>query len=927
MAAKQQAAEDEERRKSGLRGQGLELATREQKEAIAEEGERIKRRGLGGVIKNDNFVPMPFREQCFIQGGIHYLAALRRQPGFDKKNTLPGVDTRRPYGCLMAADIAPFGFINRLTQSPRSSAFFDMPPEILSQLQPTVRLYKIAYNRGEGKKEEVEIPVIFPASTTAGDVKEVLKNKKKRGFGVGLKSFDWSYDGSDPFAIKKSIQAQVKIEAATFSELLKDRGGYRYADLALKTGRDILENPPGCPDRTTNSVVHTGASLDFRLKAVVGYAIPPNLAVSRGMRTVLQGAISDSFVTLELTPTIHEFEFDDSGRLTFTVNYLAYVENFFDDYYYDIFSVGYGNKIEGYLRHVRAKAHAKDTSKKASIEIPAGEGDEPKLLKAEQVKNLQSLLLELFDKNRMYFIKIPWGRLSEAALNATALLPVFKNNGDLANRSDIDEGVGVLQEEASRAANPITKKELEGQINFLKTAQAGLSPGHLYEQVSFFFLYDLVDVILNGIGTLLDEHYPKTLKLVNFTAREDPGGRIIHREKEMLVRMRDNFKKLRILLGPLEIRNPADPTSYMNISIGEIPISTKYFIEWMTAKMLAQERTGMTLSRFLNLFVKNYLRNFLNDNACNGDKTRQTVALYNASISSYSRTEAYDEITEMLIEVGQYPGHRKNPPTHGPDYLSDQTIKAAPGKGVPADPVLNTMGSRVTLGPATKGQALAKNYMVFYAGRTGPPTWMSRGNKTVDDYNGIFHYVLGKDRGLVKNIQLVKTSATGHKEVRFEQEGYDGLLQLREVYNVTVDAFLMPNAYPGTYIFVDPRGFAPDTTGYQYVDPDDPTKKVLIDKYELSRYGIGGYYMVIKTEHHIAEGDFSSKIHAAWVAQLHKDAPPEAGDSGAKIESAPDAANITKCNQRRTEASNQPVAPPSEPLDDVSAPPPGRMGA
>ena len=37
------------------------------------------------------------------------------------------------------------------------------------------------------------------------------------------------------------------------------------------------------------------------------------------------------------------------------------------------------------------------------------------------------------------------------------------------------------------------------------------------------------------------------------------------------------FKKLRVLLGPLEIVNQQDPTDSRFINMGDIPISVKYF--------------------------------------------------------------------------------------------------------------------------------------------------------------------------------------------------------------------------------------------------------------------------------------------------------------------------------------------------------------
>ena len=131
--------------------------------------------------------------------------------------------------------------------------------------------------------------------------------------------------------------------------------------------------------------------------------------------------------------------------------------------------------------------------------------------------------------------------------------------------------------------------------------------------------------------------------------------------------------------------------------------------------------------------------------------------------------------------------------------------------------------------------------MVFLAGRSHPKD-KQQGDAFDDASRGVFHYILGRDSGVVKTIKLDRTTITGLKEVRFEQEGFDGLEQLREVYDVSIDTFAMPTVVPGTYIFVDPRGFAPETNPY------DPSGALIpnlnLKGVELTKYGIGGYFMV-----------------------------------------------------------------------------------
>ena len=78
------------------------------------------------------------------------------------------------------------------------------------------------------------------------------------------------------------------------------------------------------------------AKLNFRLKAVVGWAMPKRFPNALDNPALLN-ALNNSFVTLNLTPTIHDFNIDEIGRVNFTIDYLAYAEEFFDSPRFNIF--------------------------------------------------------------------------------------------------------------------------------------------------------------------------------------------------------------------------------------------------------------------------------------------------------------------------------------------------------------------------------------------------------------------------------------------------------------------------------------------------------------------------------------------------------------------------------------------------------------
>ena len=173
-------------------------------------------------------------------------------------------------------------------------------------------------------------------------------------------------------------------------------------------------------------------------------------------------------------------------------------------------------------------------------------------------------------------------------------------------------------------------------------------------------------------------------------------------------------------------------------------------------------------------------------------------------------------------------------------------------------PILSTGGYREYQIPK-KDPSKEFHFFVFYAGRVQPKQLM-QGNKKDDEDAGIFHYVLGKDRGIVKTIKLNKTdSPASLKMVRFEQEGYDGLQQLREIYDVDVTTFANLGTYPGTYIFVDPRGFSPDLSSFDQ------------SKFDLTDLGIGGYYMIIESTHEFSSGVMNTSFRAKWVQAIESE--------------------------------------------------------
>ena len=838
-----------------------------------------------------------FSEQCYLLGRIIDLSAYKASGATP---TELGGTKKLPYvrgagNASLLVDGNAYGFINALTQHPAQGAFFDMKTKEISSLQPMIRLYKVIEGDNPSKSRQQEF--MFDSHASKTDVESLFSNTAKRGFGVGIQDFSFSYEGTTPFAAKKSIKATLKIFASSFEELLTMRpDGYRYIELALKTGKmnissDKLEEQARQQCRNVEDLQENLNDHDFRLKAVVGWARPPrknNIAKTEAEKRTVSGAINESYTTLNLTPTTHEFNLDEKGAVVFTINYLAYIDDLFSQAEFDIF----------YDEEVTANQLARDAINAVLDEVGEPCGDEKKskfkqylmdenAIEKNKMLNMQSLMQRMGattdPKDPKAPSKIKYISVSE--VEGTTVTDLWEKTGNPSVKSamsDVTDDEKAVQKKITDWFMDHSIKASESRVttaaetNLTSTAYYEISAGSTSDRIiSFFYVSDLVDVILEGIESRL-KHVQSgatwgdvgvTMKGYLGDLREgDPGAGEgspykLYKEKQIrrFKRFHADYRKFRLVLGPLELVHPTGGES-KSVNFGDIPVSVKYFMGWMNNRLIERGVTQWGLTQFLREFFNHITRDFLNNKTCftGGPSIKQKTALNSTVITSYkSSTSKFDEFTDWIENSG---GTRAN-------VLNMNK------------PVLNISGprGRNDTSPIIDGGINNEiNYFIFSAARSQPKE-LQRGRRAEDEERGIFHYSIGRDRGITKTINLTRHDSKYLKVVRFQESGYDGLKQLREVYNTQIECFANVKAFPGTYIFVDPRGWAPNTLSYEGGDTD------------LTQYGIGGYCMIIKSEHKFGPGRADSKILAHWVAGIdplnEKCTPPQqssAGDGGTK---------------------------------------------
>jgi len=142
-------------------------------------------------------------------------------------------------------------------------------------------------------------------------------------------------------------------------------------------------------------------------------------------------------------------------------------------------------------------------------------------------------------------------------------------------------------------------------------------------------------------------------------------------------------------------------------------------------------------------------------------------------------------------------------------------------------------------------------YVYCYA-KEPSPSGLS-GDIDKDTKNGIYHFFIGADRGILKRISFTKTDQKYVKEARWQQGGYDGLMQLREPYDIDIEMFGNPRMFPGQMIYVNPMGLG-STVG----SPADNGSIAWL-------LGLGGYHMITQVDSYVEDGKFETKIRAKWI--------------------------------------------------------------
>ena len=269
-------------------------------------------------------------------------------------------------------------------------------------------------------------------------------------------------------------------------------------------------------------------------------------------------------------------------------------------------------------------------------------------------------------------------------------------------------------------------------------------------------------------------------------------------------------------MGPITI---VDPRTHepVQINIADLPVSLNLFMTWYLNKVISPQIDSY------------YIRNFIRD-------VITELALTVLSPDCFFNYPVRPKFNSVSFSApGKGNEDRVGIPTKGP------AGKIATG----AKPVrrINKI-SQIAAYPGTSAANPQREFFYdFIYCQDGIP-WNLNGKSDQDSKNGIFHFQIGSDTGILKNATFDRIDQPHVREARTVSDGTDPITaQLRLQYNVTLKCFGTTIFKPGMRVHVLPR-LASN-----------------LQRSLIYKLGLGGYVFITKVENIIEPGRFETILH------------------------------------------------------------------
>jgi hypothetical protein len=805
-----------------------------------------------------------FMEQCYL---THFMDTYARE------SYSTSYDSGR-FQHVRAIDGETGTLISQLNRRSGFNVMSRVTPAQLALLQPRIQLFKVRYNG----QEITESRFVFDTETTRQDIRTIFETGAGRGGGIGIKDVSYEFLGGDPESAQRVITVKLTLFVQDIDKFFKEvptKGIASPLDLVVPSrGKEsifknsendwIIDPVSGVAHHKLNVVDHE----TFEIKAVLGWS-PPVKSGSLIPRT-LRSAIERNQLVTMLTLHDHSFEFNQDGSMTIAASYNGRIEGLLDDDpKTNIFAQTEDEKREEATAHGAKKSIERNVSKKTKMTAQSAESFLTNWITLNQRvpqpvgADLIEIVRKAFNRPSVTYVKhLSLRPTSHSSVGGTSILTRDRSDWNSLKRTIKVAQDQIIEKERHKieaATERILQIRHKQHVALWKHLETnGLVHSTRVDKIQMDDYLkqnggsmSSFDQNAAHVGATTIPHPRITLGLAaaasaavttaksavtkatndrrhNTSKKEsnDTRASIVGSDYEFSYiyfgdlidaalasisnrGFRSNGKRFRIALGPMTF---GQGSRKLTLNLADVPISLNLFMDFYTENVVKQGKVRWPIMRFIKKVATDLVFS-----ALGGECYENPVTL------------AARSPTRLALDIISFPKDiMPNEPREDIGSLNLDKVNGNWSSSIKASSIYE--------------------YIVLHANFF---TLSSRkGNKSEDARAGIYHLELGRDEGIVKEIQLSKENKPMLVSDRLARDGK--INRIAHPYHA--DIKMVGNTFfrPGSRVFINPSmtsiGSATDKNSL------------------VSKLGIGGYYVVHSVTGHLEAGRYETTLRAKWDA-------------------------------------------------------------
>lgn len=697
--------------------------------------------------------------------------------------------------------------------------FFNLETHKISALVPELRFYKAQNGTLE--------PFFFPVSTIADEAATTLGHSRTKG--SGIKSFNVKTEGSNPFEAPKFLSADLVLYVDNLANLFDTQPGYApLADLfTISIARSAQKSSVGGATLTSGDFVRP-----IEVAATLGYSIPDtSLFTQEEIRE-----IQDSNLDIRMNVFHHSIDINQDGSANISIKYTARINNTGRDRIFSATDHPVDLLKRANIKQLFAPQKKKINKLLKKKKISAAESS--RRSQVEKMAEIRKILEILESEKKIFSLYTVDTKLAHfAQLGIPDNVKGFSNTA----RGAVAASAGILSGFVPPPSTP-EEKLLEKDAETFEKGLANLdnSKRRVYyvafgDLIQAFFektriALDDAKKILSNASSYLNQNRPSLdeseINEITEIAKKSADERT--KIRKVLEDAIGKLKTFRVYLPDIEYKYYKIDSSGVSedikrVNLSDIPISLETYQAFMFDKVMNSHRNTYTIPQFLNDCVTDLLPSAFGQKWSKvGIAPRVISTAPKFTTATFSGPQLRGSLSRSpVIDAEKTPSPQKNFRSSNMDDACD--------------------------------------YFIIYQEVDREMSSDRSGAEDQDSRDGIYHFEIGKNRGLTKKISFKRFEVEGAQEqLMTNQVGlYD---ELKLPYSADISMVGNNLFIPGSQIYINPSniGFGSPT------DHESPAFKI----------GLGGYYTVLKIATSFNDGILSTDLectfgsHASYTVNL-----------------------------------------------------------